>query len=169
MLTIREAVHDDLGELLELYTHFPRQDEPARPADIAVAWAEILAAPGVYTYVGEIRPRLVTSCTLIVVPSLRRGPSPYAFIENVVTHTEFRRKGYGTAVMQHALTAAWRLSCSKVMLLTGSKEEGTLSFYENVGLDRGIKTGFVAGAPPLHNSSLHPTTRSARAGERQCR
>src|SRR5687768_5628161 len=102
MLTVREAVHDDLAELLDLYTHFPRQDEAARPADIASAWDEILAAPGLYTYVGSIRRRLVTSCTLIVVPGLRRGPSPYAFIENVVTRTECRRKGYGTAVMRHA-------------------------------------------------------------------
>ena len=30
------------------------------------------------------------------------------------------------------------------MLLTGSKNESTLRFYEKTGFERGVKTGFVA-------------------------
>jgi GNAT superfamily N-acetyltransferase len=164
ILRIREAGRIDLSAILDLYSHLHRQDDPATDHDIAVAWGEILANPSLHTYVGELQSLLVTSCTLVVVPSLRRGPSPYAFIENVVTRTNFRRHGYGTAVMKHALQTAWELNCHKVMLLTGRKDEETLRFYEQVGLQRGTKTGFVAVRPTRHNSALHPTARSAGGG-----
>ncbi len=37
---------------------------------------------------------MVATCTLVVIPNLTRGGTPYALIENVVTHTDHRNKGY---------------------------------------------------------------------------
>ena len=47
-------------------------------------------------------------------------------------------------MLQHALDIAGSQNCYKVMLMTGSKQESTLRFYEGAGLVRGEKTGFVA-------------------------
>ena len=87
---------------------------------------------------------IVASCTLVVVPNLTRGARSYGLIENVVTHAAFRRRGLGRRVLHHALAMAWELRCYKVMLLTGSREESTLRFYERAGFKRGVKTGFIA-------------------------
>ena len=147
-MQIREVVDSDLDALLELYEHFVRPDDS--PADgIALAWKQILTQPGLHTYVGEVEDQLVASCTLVVVPNLRRGPRPYGLIELVVTHGDHRRKGYGTAIVRHALDAAWEMDCYKVMLLTGRKEDFVLRFYEGAGFSRDLKTGFVAEAPDL--------------------
>ena len=87
---------------------------------------------------------LVSTCTLTMIPNLTRMGRPYGLIENVVTHPDYRKQGLGTQVLRYALNIAWEHGCYKVMLMTGSKREETLLFYEKVGFKRDIKTGFVA-------------------------
>jgi GNAT superfamily N-acetyltransferase len=146
VLEIRKVVESDLDALLTLYAHFERADDSSSEG-IASAWRQLLAHPGLFVYVGEVAQQLVSSCTLVVIPNLRSGPRPYGLIELVVTHSEYRRRGYGTAVLKHALAAAWEMKCHKVMLFTGRTEEGILRFYERSGFARGLKTGFVAASP----------------------
>ncbi|HEX3028646.1 MAG TPA: GNAT family N-acetyltransferase, partial [Clostridia bacterium] len=62
---------------------------------------------------------------------------------NVVTHKDYRKRGYGKAVLQKAIEAARERNCYKVMLMTSRKEESTLRFYEEAGFEKGTKTGFV--------------------------
>jgi len=152
VLQIREVAESDLDGLLALYAHFERPDDSS-PEGIARAWQEVLEHPGLFVYVGEVAQQLVSSCTLVVVPNLRSGPRPYGLIELVVTHSNFRRMGYGTAVLKYALAAAWKMECYKVMLLTGRTDEGVLRFYEGGGFIRGRKTGFVAAATPRNQGA----------------
>jgi GNAT superfamily N-acetyltransferase len=156
VLKIRQAAGSDLEALLDLYQHFHRADGSS-PEGVRQAWAQIMSHPGLFVYLGELDGQLVTSCTLVVVPNLRRGPRPYALMELVATHGEHRRRGYGTAILQHALASAWQMNCYKVMLLTGRTNEGVLQFYEGVGFSRDQKTGFAAPAPARHNSAQEPT------------
>lgn len=60
-----------------------------------------------------------------------------------MTNSEFRKKGFGTKVLKKAFDIASKINCYKVMLLTSSKQEETLKFYEQAGFERGKKTGFV--------------------------
>src|SRR2546428_429574 len=55
--------------------------------------------------------RIVSTCTLTLIPNLTRGARPYGLIENVVTHPDFRRRGIGTKVLHHALQIAWGSDC----------------------------------------------------------
>lgn len=79
---------------------------------------------------------------LVIVPNLTRDTGPFALIENVVTHADYRRHGHGGAVLDAALAAAWEAGCYKVMLMTGPRRESTLRFYERAGLERDSKTAF---------------------------
>jgi GNAT superfamily N-acetyltransferase len=85
-----------------------------------------------------------STCALTIVPNLTRSARSYGLIENVVTHPDYRKRGIGTQVLKHALAIAWRQKCYKVMLMTGSKQESTMRFYEGAGFVRGEKIGFVA-------------------------
>jgi GNAT superfamily N-acetyltransferase len=92
---------------------------------------------------GECGGRAVSSVTLVVVRNLTHGCRPYALIENVVTKADFRGRGYASGLMARAVELACDAGCYKVMLLTGSKSEGTLGFYERCGFNRKDKSGFV--------------------------
>lgn len=145
-MTIRPVSMPDLDALLDLYQHLNAHDPrlPLREAEARLA--EILAYPGI-DILGAFRDgRLVASCTLIVIPNLTRGGAPYALIEDVVTHTDFRGLGFGRAVLQRAVDQAFKGGCYKVMLMTGRTDPGVRHFYESSGFVQS-KTGFQVRNP----------------------
>lgn len=144
-MEIRPIAAGELADLLLLYSHLHRADEPLPPQpEVQAVWQELLTNPRYNYYGGYVSKRLIASCTLTVIPNLTRGCRPYGVIENVVTHAEHRHQGYGKAILAHALSHAWSVGCYKVMLLTGRKDEGTFTFYESAGFDRHAKQAFVA-------------------------
>ncbi|OWV88903.1 acetyltransferase [Rhizobium sp. R635] len=144
--TIRPAAAGDFPGLATLYEHL----NPADPVlDKTVAeerFSAILAQPGMTLFIGFADGFAAATATLIVVPNLTRNGASYALIENVVTHADHRRHGYAGAVIDHAVTEAWKAGCYKVMLLTGSKNPATLRFYENCGFLQD-KTGYQIRRP----------------------
>ena len=144
-MEIRELTEPDLSDLLQLYGHLHAGDEPIPShTNVAAVWDSI-QKNSAWKYFGVfIEGRLVASCTLSVIPNLTRGCRPYGVVENVVTHSDFRRQGHGRAILQHALSFAWQANCYKVMLMTGRKDAGTFAFYESSGFDQNEKQAFVA-------------------------
>jgi GNAT superfamily N-acetyltransferase len=158
-LKVRPIEREELYELLDLYEHLHESGNLPLPRDrqLDALWESILSNPLLHYLVGEIDGRPVSSCTLTIVPNLTRGARPYGLIENVVTHRDYRMRGFATQVLQHALQVAWDHHCYKVMLLTGSKKESTLRFYEGASFKRGIKTGFIAYPPRVEAELDKPT------------
>jgi Acetyltransferases len=130
--------------LLDLYKYLNPDDPDIKGTDyITQLWAEIFNDPDQYYFVVEEDGRLVSTCMLAIIKNLTRSGRSFGLIEYVVTHSEYRNRGYGTAILQKAVETAKNNNCYKVMLLTGRKEESTLRFYEQAGFERGVKTGFV--------------------------
>jgi GNAT superfamily N-acetyltransferase len=144
-VNIRELHLDDLDCLLVLYEHLHDSDlpRPERPV-VESVFRNLLENPDHHYYGSFVDGKLVSSCILSVIPNLTRGCAPYGLIENVVTHRDFRRRGYGSAILRRALADAWAAGCYKVMVLTGRLDEGTFSFYESAGFDRRSKQAFIA-------------------------
>jgi GNAT superfamily N-acetyltransferase len=138
---IRHATDDDLPQVLELYGHL-HPDERLPPETAASVWSTLLASSFMTVILAQTGEKLVSSCTLAIVPNLSRGGRSYAVIENMVTHADHRRQGLGRQVLAHAVQLARQADCYKVLLATGSKRETTLHFYEGAGFERGSKTYF---------------------------
>jgi GNAT superfamily N-acetyltransferase len=134
--------------LIELYKHLHQKDDPEPPnVKLYEVWEEIVTNHALPYFGIDFQGQLVSSCALAIIPNLTRGARPYGLIENVVTHTAYRKRGFATKMLKETMQYAWNHDCYKVMLLTGSKDPAIHQFYENTGLIKGIKTGFIAYLP----------------------
>jgi len=147
-LLVREAVESDLDKVLHLYTHLHDADGKADDHELRTAWQGLLADPRTRLFLLECGGTPVSTCVLYILPNLTRGARPYGLIENVVTHREFRNRGFGTALLDHALECAWNENCYKVMLLSGRRDPAVFRLYEKAGVVRGAKEGLIAYPPP---------------------
>jgi ribosomal protein S18 acetylase RimI-like enzyme len=144
MVQVREIRIDELDKLLELYKHL-NPDDPVLSNDerLKSIWNEIIENPDHFCLVIEEDNLLVSSCIVVVIKNLTRNARPYALIENVITHENYRKQGFGTAIIKRSIEIAKEKNCYKVMLMTSRKKESTLRFYESAGFLRGEKTAFV--------------------------
>ena len=140
---VREATKEDLKALLELYLFLHEDSIPEMDAHLADTWNQITEDKNHHLIVKEIDGKIVSSCVCVIIPNLTRNVRPYAFVENVVTHAEYRGNGYAGQCLDYAREIAMRENCYKMMLLTGSKKPETLRFYEKAGYNSSDKTAFI--------------------------
>ncbi len=140
---VREVYENELSKILELYLHLHEETVPEMTKHLERIWSTIMQDKNHHIIVKVIDDKIVSSCVCVIIPNLTRNIRPYAFVENVVTHSDFRGKGYATECLNFAKKIAEDENCYKMMLLTGSKNEDTLNFYINAGYNCTDKTAFI--------------------------
>ena len=140
---VREAKKEELKEILELYLYLHEDSVPEQSDHLSHTWKQILEDENHHLIVNERNGKIVSSCVCVIIPNWTRNVRPYAFVENVVTHSDFRGLGLATECLNYAKQIAQQNNCYKMMLLTGSKEEKTLNFYSHAGYNSTDKTAFI--------------------------
>ena len=140
---VREARKDDLDSLLNLYLFLHEDSIPDHDRHLEDTWELIINDKNHHIIVNEEDGMIVSSCVCVIIPNLTRNVRPYAFVENVVTHRDYRKKGLASACLDYAREIARKENCYKMMLLTGSKDPKTLRFYESAGYNSSDKTAFI--------------------------
>jgi GNAT superfamily N-acetyltransferase len=147
MPNARLAQVADLASLLELY-RVAEVSSGAEPIERAERiWLEIQSHNGVAVFISTAEAQIVATCMLITAPNLLRAGRRHGFLENVVTHPEFRGQGHGRAVVQAALAAAWTGDCYHVLLQSGREDPRVHRFYKHCGFEPGLRVGYVARRP----------------------
>ncbi len=140
---IREITENDFDGLLRLYMQLHDNPFPEKDGKTADIWKSILNDKNHHIIVAQENGSIISSCVCVIIPNLTHEQRPYALIENVITDKAHRKKGFATACLNFAKEIAQNENCCKMMLLTGSKNEDTLKFYENAGYNRKDKTAFI--------------------------
>ena len=141
-MLIRVATQDDHDAVMELMQFLQPKDPVLCATESQSVFDEIIYSRSFTIFLAEESDHTAGSCYINVIPNLTRCATPYAVIENVVTHPDFRRRGIGKALVSHALGFAKTAGCYKVMLLTGG-DQNVLDFYTSCGMKSGVKTAFV--------------------------
>jgi len=135
-MIIRKADSTDADDLKVLYFDFLSRFPPKEEQDMLL-WQSILDRfekdKNMYLLVVEEDGKVVSSIQMAIIESLTHNVRPFAVIENVVTHADYRNKGYASALLEHATEIAREHRCYKIFLETGSNKESTLNFYKNNG------------------------------------
>lgn len=140
---IREITENDFDGLMKLYMQLHDNPFPQKNEKIMELWNRILKDKDHHIIVAEEDGIIVSSCVCVIIPNLTHNQQPYAFVENVITDESYRGRGLATACLNYAKEIAVKENCYKLMLLTGSKKESTLKFYEQAGYNRNDKTAFI--------------------------
>lgn len=137
-MIIREATGKDVFDLKELYFVYLTKWPPKEEQNME-QWAQMLEdfrkKDSFYILVVEDEGKVVSSVQLAIIPSLTHNVRSFAIVENVVTHENYRNKGYASALLQKAAEIAKNHNCYKLSLETGSNRESTLNFYKNNGFE----------------------------------
>lgn len=138
---VKTVARDELDRVLDLIDQFDRPTA-LRPTDAQLddVFHNITGQGGcvVGAFDGA---NLIGTCTLNMCANLSWNARPYAIIENVIVNKEKRGLGIGKKLLGFAVDWAKQKSCYKVALMTGSKRDSTLKFYESAGFEQS-KTGF---------------------------
>jgi len=137
-MNIRKAKASDAEALKVLYfehlTRFPPQEEQNMEL-----WRKMLDKfendENMYLFVLEADNQVVASVQMAIIESLTHNVRPFAIIENVVTHADYRNRGYASALLAKATEIAQEKGCYKMSLETGSNRESTLNFYRKNGFE----------------------------------
>lgn len=140
---IREVNRNDFEGLMKLYMQLHDNPMPEKTTEIMDLWNRIVDDESHHIIVAEENGTIVSSCVCVIIPNLTHNQQSYAFIENVVTDKDYRKRGLATQCLNYAKNIALKENCYKLMLLTGSKEESTLNFYRKAGYNSEDKTAFI--------------------------
>ncbi|MDE5764421.1 MAG: GNAT family N-acetyltransferase [Ruminococcus sp.] len=140
---IREINKNDYEGLMKLYMQLHDNPMPDKTVEITELWNRIVDDKNHHIIVAEEDGKIVSSCVCVIIPNLTHNQQSYAFIENVITDKDYRKRGLATKCLNYAKDIALKENCYKLMLLTGSKEESTLNFYRKAGYNSEDKIAFI--------------------------
>lgn len=140
---IREARQEDISGLLLLYTQLGDVIMPDSEQRARATFERIAQNEAHHLLVAVCDGTVAASVTVTVIQSLTHAQRPYAVVEHVVTHSDFRRRGLASALLGRAREIAQENECYKLMLITGRKDEGVHKLYRSCGYHSEGKTAYV--------------------------
>jgi len=141
MIKYSVAKKEHLPMILELYKQLIPEENPIDIITANNIWEETEKNKIKY-FIATDGNKIVSSCYLAIIPNLTRNGRPNGFIENVITDTQYRKKGIGKKVIEMAIEYGKQNNCYKIILQSSYKRKENHIFYEKCGFDGDSKRAF---------------------------
>ncbi len=138
---IGPAIEEDVARIIELYrdlTITTSEVEAGRNLSLDEyqrVFAEISAVKGHELLVIRLGREVVGTVVLLIVPNLSHAASPWALLENLIIDRNYRRRGLGRMLMEHAISRARESGCYKIALSSDSSRGEAHDFYRSLGFE----------------------------------
>ena len=143
-MELRELNEKDLESLIKLYEQLDDANGNFTAEDARKIWKTEIEGNKKIKYYGAVENgKVISTCYCLIIPNLTRLGSSIAFVENVVTDSEYRGQGLGRKVMEMAIEFARENNCYKVILQSASFRKEAHQFYKNLGFDGESKKAFI--------------------------
>lgn len=152
-MLVEQIEISDCNELIELYHQLIPYQKIKNAYDFSNSLKKLTKLNNYYLLGIRINGKIVATCTLIILPNLTHNLRPFAVIENVITDVKYRRRGFGSELINQSKRIAIENNCHKILVQTRSKLSGTMSFYEKNGFVKNQTTGFQLNIEELEYES----------------
>ncbi len=143
-MELRELNENDLESLIKLYEQLDGANGDFTAEDARKIWKAEIEGNKKIKYFGAVeKGKVISTCYCLIIPNLTRLGSSIAFVENVVTDSEYRGQGLGRKVMEKAIDFARENNCYKVILQSASFRKEAHQFYKKLGFDGESKKAFI--------------------------
>lgn len=143
-MEIRELTDNELESLLELYVQLSEVNKNYSYEKSLDVWKSEIEGNKNIKYFGAVEDgKVLATCYCAIIPNLTNGARPIGFIENVITHKDYRRQGLAKKVIDAAVEFAKANNCYKVFLESGITRTEAHKFYEKIGFESGQKKAFL--------------------------
>jgi ribosomal protein S18 acetylase RimI-like enzyme len=134
-LLIRPANSDDLDAILNLYGELEKGNRLALSAADFI-FKKLGRYPNYKIYVAVIEGKTIGTFSLLIMDNLAHMGMPSGIVENVVVHSEWRRRGIARQMMAFAMELSRKARCYKLVLSSDLNREVAHRFYEAIGFER---------------------------------
>ena len=139
-LDFRDAVAGDIPAIVAMLADDPlgrQRENPSLPLDqrYIAAFEEIEASPNERLIVVELAGEMIGTMQVNFLPGLSRLGMKRAQVEAVRVRIGYRDRGFGTAMIDHAIELAREAGCGVVQLTTDKSRREAHTFYEKLGFE----------------------------------
>jgi len=136
-IEIRKARIEDIQFVLNLYGQMDTgKDEMLSLEDAHKMFNKFSTYPNYSLYVALIDDKVVGTFELLIMDNFGHKGTPSGIVEDVVVDENYRSKGIGVKMMEHAINVCMEFGCYKLTLSSNLKRERAHKFYENFGFKK---------------------------------
>ncbi|MCL2833985.1 MAG: GNAT family N-acetyltransferase [Treponema sp.] len=135
------ACREDFPQILELYKQLnPTNDN--FPADKINKVLDKIQNSDIRYFIAKDGSTITGCLYIAIIPNLTFNGRSIGYIENVITHEQYRRKGIGEKLMEMAVEYAKSSGCYKAVLQSGIKRKEAHLFYQALGFSGDTKKAY---------------------------